>query len=108
MLPSSATDSAHLGAPPTLSPKVWKTFRVCILHIERLQPLLQRALAHECRVEAAAGHPVGVRLGFGVHAGWAMEGVAGSALKMDWTLVSPSVNLAARLETATKQVHVLV
>ena len=44
-----------------------------------------------------------VRMGFGLHYGWAIEGAIGSELKIDASYLSPHVNLAARLEAATKQ-----
>ena len=44
-----------------------------------------------------------VRMGFGLHAGWAIEGAVGSDYKVDATYLSPHVNMAARLETASKQ-----
>lgn len=44
-----------------------------------------------------------VKLGCGVHAGWAIEGAIGSELKVDASYLSPNVNLASRLEAATKQ-----
>jgi hypothetical protein len=44
-----------------------------------------------------------VRMGFGLHAGWAIEGAVGSIHKVDATYLSPHVNLAARLETASRQ-----
>lgn len=45
----------------------------------------------------------GVRMGFGLHAGWAVEGAIGSEYKIDPSYLSPHVNLASRLESATKQ-----
>lgn len=44
-----------------------------------------------------------VRMGFGLHAGWAIEGAVGSVYKVDATYLSPHVNMTARLETACKQ-----
>jgi len=44
-----------------------------------------------------------VRLGFGLHYGWAVEGAIGSKLKIDVSYLSPHVNMASRLEAATKQ-----
>ena len=44
-----------------------------------------------------------VRLGFGLHYGWAVEGAIGSELKIDASYLSPHVNMASRLEAATKQ-----
>lgn len=47
-----------------------------------------------------------VRMGFGLHAGWAIEGAVGSLQKVDATYLSPHVNMAARLETSSKQYKV--
>eukprot|EP00981_Chlorochromonas_danica_P001467 scaffold310_cov174-Ochromonas_danica.AAC.6 len=44
-----------------------------------------------------------VRMGFGLHAGWAIEGAVGSIYKVDATYLSPHVNLTARLQTACRQ-----
>ncbi len=44
-----------------------------------------------------------VRMGFGLHVGWAIEGAVGSDYKVDATYLSPHVNMAARLETASRQ-----
>ena len=51
-----------------------------------------------------------VRMGFGLHQGWAIEGAIGSVHKIDASYLSPNVNMASRLEAATKQycVHLLV
>ena len=43
-----------------------------------------------------------VRMGFGLHIGWAIEGAIGSEVKIDASYLSPHVNIAARLEAATK------
>lgn len=42
-------------------------------------------------------------MGFGLHMGWAIEGAIGSEYKIDVSYLSPNVNLASRLEAATKQ-----
>ncbi|CAM9613903.1 unnamed protein product [Ectocarpus fasciculatus] len=44
-----------------------------------------------------------IRMGFGLHAGWAIEGAVGSLQKVDATYLSPHVNMAARLETSSRQ-----
>ena len=44
-----------------------------------------------------------VKMGFGLHVGWAIEGAIGSRHKIDASYLSPHVNMAARLEAATKQ-----
>ncbi len=43
-----------------------------------------------------------VKMGFGIHAGWAIEGAIGSEYKIDATYLSPHVNLTMALEEATK------
>lgn len=42
-------------------------------------------------------------MGFGLHIGWAIEGAIGSEYKIDASYLSPNVNMASRLEAATKQ-----
>ena len=44
-----------------------------------------------------------VRMGFGLHVGWGIEGAIGSEFKIDASYLSPNVNLAARLEVASWQ-----
>lgn len=47
-----------------------------------------------------------VSMGFGLHTGWAIEGSIGSKVKVDASYLSPHVNLASRLESATKRYRV--
>jgi hypothetical protein len=47
-------------------------------------------------------------MGFGLHSGWAIEGAIGSEFKIDASYLSPNVNMAARLEAATKQFGVSI
>ena len=44
----------------------------------------------------------GVKMGFGLHVGWAIEGPIGSEYKIDASYLSPHVHMASRLEGATK------
>lgn len=44
-----------------------------------------------------------VKMGFGMHVGWAIEGAIGSKYKIDASYLSPHVNIASMLEAATKQ-----
>ena len=44
-----------------------------------------------------------VKMGFGLHMGWGIEGAIGSEFKIDASYLSPNVNMASRLEAATKQ-----
>eukprot|EP01022_Parablepharisma_sp_SALTPOND_P028235 TRINITY_DN6_c0_g1_i2.p3 TRINITY_DN6_c0_g1~~TRINITY_DN6_c0_g1_i2.p3 ORF type:complete len:725 (-),score=113.15 TRINITY_DN6_c0_g1_i2:12502-14676(-) len=43
-----------------------------------------------------------VKMGYGIHAGWAIEGAIGSEYKIDASYISPHVNLTMALEEATK------
>jgi hypothetical protein len=43
-----------------------------------------------------------LRMGFGLHAGWAIEGAIGTQLKWDYSYLSPAVNVASRLENACR------
>jgi hypothetical protein len=43
-----------------------------------------------------------VRMGFGLHTGWAIEGAIGSEFKIDASYLSPNVSMAARLQGFTK------
>ena len=43
-----------------------------------------------------------IKMGFGLHIGWAIEGAIGSIYKIDASYLSPNVNMAARLEAATR------
>lgn len=44
-----------------------------------------------------------VKLGFGLHAGWAVEGALGSKYKIDLSYLSPDVDMCSRLEGMTKK-----
>ena len=44
-----------------------------------------------------------VNMGFGLHVGWGIEGAIGSDFKIDASYLSPNVNMASRLEAATRQ-----
>ena len=47
-------------------------------------------------------------IGYGLHFGWAIEGAVGTNIKIDCSYLSPNVNLAARLESATKMYGVTI
>ena len=48
------------------------------------------------------------RIGYGLNFGWAIEGAVGTSIKIDCSYLSPNVNLAARLESATKMYGVSI
>ena len=43
-----------------------------------------------------------VKMGFGLHLGWAIEGALGSFYKIDASYLSHNVNMSAKLEEETK------
>ncbi len=45
---------------------------------------------------------------FGIHIGWGIEGAIGSEYKIDASYLSPNVNIASRLNAASKQYGVSV
>ena len=49
-----------------------------------------------------------LRMGFGLHSGWAIEGAVGSLKKVDATYLSPHVNMSARMMAATRQFGVSI
>ena len=65
------------------------------------QPQILEYKTHEGLNERIPGYSV--KMGFGLHVGWAIEGAIGSSYKIDASYLSPNVNLASRLEAATKQ-----
>ena len=76
--------------------------------------LINAALRRSPKMAAYAANPrlaarmpgFRVRMGYGLHVGWAIEGAIGSLFKVDASYLSPNVNMAARLEAATKQFDV--
>lgn len=62
-----------------------------------------REYAQHERIQARFPGGYSVRMGFGLHTGWAIEGAIGSTYKIDASYLSPNVNIASRLEAATKQ-----
>ena len=53
-------------------------------------------------VQQRFGDAFAVKMGFGMHVGWAVEGAIGSSLKIDATYLSPHVEMSDRLEAASK------
>jgi len=72
-----------------------------IAELNRSKPIL--AFREDPRLTKGGKEEFKVRMGFGLHAGWAIEGAVGSVQKVDATYLSPHVNMSARLETSSKQ-----
>ncbi len=72
-----------------------------IAEINRSKAVLR--YRNEPRLTSNGTEAFKVSMGFGLHAGWAIEGAVGSMYKVDATYLSPHVNMAARLETSSRQ-----
>jgi hypothetical protein len=85
----------------TLSDKALIGFLKVIVEINRDR----QVLSYRRNKRLLAGRKDGctVRMGFGLNAGWAIEGAVGSLQKVDATYLSPHVNMAARMEAASRQ-----
>jgi len=58
------------------------------------------------QLQERLGEHFDIQLSFGLHLGWAIEGAIGSYYKFDASYLSPNVNMAARLQSATKYYEV--
>lgn len=43
-----------------------------------------------------------VKMGYGLHIGWGIEGAIGSEFKIDASYLSPNVNMSSKLEEKSK------
>ncbi|HRI06799.1 MAG TPA: adenylate/guanylate cyclase domain-containing protein [Nannocystaceae bacterium] len=85
------------GAPVRLPPEV------SALRAARAALGMKRRLAALNAQLLAEGLPV-LRVGTGIHTGEAIAGNIGAPQRLDYTVIGDSVNLAARIESATKDV----
>eukprot|EP00595_Chromulina_sp_UTEXLB2642_P002229 CAMPEP_0196763136 /NCGR_PEP_ID=MMETSP1095-20130614/3501_1 /TAXON_ID=96789 ORGANISM="Chromulina nebulosa, Strain UTEXLB2642" /NCGR_SAMPLE_ID=MMETSP1095 /ASSEMBLY_ACC=CAM_ASM_000446 /LENGTH=259 /DNA_ID=CAMNT_0042115707 /DNA_START=1796 /DNA_END=2576 /DNA_ORIENTATION=+ len=84
-----------------LADKALIAYLKIIAEINRSKEILKYRM--EPRLTLNGSEEFKVRMGFGLHAGWAIEGAVGSEQKVDATYLSPHVNMAARLETSSRQ-----
>mmetsp|Transcript_18206 Transcript_18206/g.33850 ORF Transcript_18206/g.33850 Transcript_18206/m.33850 type:complete len:952 (+) Transcript_18206:62-2917(+) len=98
-------DLKRLPGLDTLSDKALFGFLKVVVEINRDPAVLgyrsDKRLQH-------GGQPFKLRMGFGLHAGWAIEGAVGSLQKVDATYLSPHVNMSARMEAASRQFGVAI
>lgn len=64
-------------------------------------PQLQAYCMHK-KITRVFGTEFEIKLGFGLHMGWSIEGPIGSNYKIDASYLSPNVHLAETLESLTK------
>lgn len=77
-------------------------YSVLIMHAEIGRSFSLKRFIDNPDMQVRIGKNFKIRLGFGLHFGWAIEGALGSLFKIDATYLSPNVNMAARLEGDTK------
>ncbi len=68
---------------------------------------MQKALSALCDRWQAKGRPR-LKMGIGIHSGLAVVGNIGTDQRMDYTAIGDTVNVAARLEAATKEHNVSI
>ena len=93
-------------APPTINQVADRAllgFLHTIMKINKDSKLRTYADMPEIKESKTIKQPFKISMGFGLHIGWAIEGPIGSTYKMDCSYLSPNVNIAARLEAATRQ-----
>lgn len=71
-----------------------------IIAVTNKSPVLANYRLHQGLCALMPGYRV--KMGFGLHRGWAIEGAIGSEFKVDASYLSPHVNLSGQLEAATK------
>lgn len=101
-----AIDLRRIPGLDILSDKALVGFLKVIVEINRDLQLL--AYRNDPRLCGENDDGFLLRMGFGLHAGWAIEGAVGSLQKVDATYLSPHVNMAARMEAATRQFGVTI
>merc|ERR1719247_684889 len=102
-----STYSHHLTGDTNVTDQSLKAF-LSMNELMKSSPSIQKLSSDPRLQNKLPGYTV--RLGSGLHLGWAIEGAAGSSHKVDATYLSPHVNMASRLEAATKQygVNILI
>lgn len=97
--------SAIHTAVSTVADKALASFIVITAMLKKSRRLCQYSLhpGLNKRMPGPNGKNYMVRMGYGLHVGWAIEGAIGSTYKVDASYLSPNVNMASRLEAATKQ-----
>ena len=89
--------------PTEMADSALTAFLKCLIDLDNANTdgCLTEYLTHP-RVVARFGPNFRIRMGFGLHVGWAIEGAIGSKYKIDATYISPHVQMADRLEAGSK------
>ena len=79
------------------------SFLYVIRAIKLSEDILDYSEDQRIKDQFVESHGYKVNMGFGLHYGWTIEGTVGSKYKIDASYLSPNVNIAARLEAASRQ-----
>eukprot|EP00300_Choanocystis_sp_HF-7_P016135 c19312_g1_i1.p1 GENE.c19312_g1_i1~~c19312_g1_i1.p1 ORF type:complete len:871 (+),score=183.47 c19312_g1_i1:1-2613(+) len=90
----------------TLTEAVDNALLASIAMIERVAHSKLLQVTYGDNLRPRMGEDFKVKIGMGLHVGWAIEGAVGSELKIDATYLSSHVNMSMRLEGETKQYKV--
>ncbi|GMI46928.1 hypothetical protein TrCOL_g9065 [Triparma columacea] len=89
--------------PTEMADSALAAFLKCLVDLDNANTAgsLTEYLRHT-RVVKRFGPDFRIRMGFGMHVGWAIEGAIGSHFKIDATYMSPHVEMSDRLEAGSK------
>lgn len=105
----TSQDYTIIDAKKTKMDVVWTNlgdlafFAVLKMHAEIGRSFSMRKFVENQMMIEKFGQNFKIKLGFGLHFGWAIEGALGSNFKVDVTYLSPHVNIAVKLEGDTKR-----
>ena len=88
--------------PKNLTPESASNFAI-LAYLDAIYELNRSSRISAFEAENWENDRLKLSLGFGIHYGFAIEGAIGSDHKIDASYLSMNVNIAARLEAATKQ-----
>ncbi len=87
-----------------MADKALLSFVIILLHLRTDANII--AFEKHQRITSRMACGFRVRLGFGLHSGWGIEGPIGSNYKVDASYLGEHVNMSMRLEGATKEYDV--
>ena len=93
----------RLISPTEMADSAFTAFvKACVdLHVANESGNLSMYLKYP-RVLARFGPTFTIKMGFGMHVGWCVQGAIGSSYKIDCTYLSPHCEMADRLEAGSK------
>lgn len=100
--PGAGTRARRI-TPTEMADSALTAFIKCMIDLDNANtdgPLTEYLVKESVRRRFGPGFRI--KMGFGMHVGWAVEGAIGSRYKIDATYISPHVEMADRLEAGSK------